>query len=467
MQTLIQNGTIVNAGGRLRGDVLIDGERIAAVGADLRAPGAQTIDAEGLYILPGGIDVHTHLELPVSGTVASDDYFTGQRAAAFGGTTTNIDFAIQPAGGSLRDGIAQWLHKAAGKACIDYALHANIARFRDDLLDELPGLIADGVTSLKMLMAYKGSVMVDDAALFKTLRRCADTGMLPMVHCENGDAIDLLQREAAARGQFAPRYHAATRPDWCEGEATHRAISLAAMAGSPLYVVHMTCAKSLDALRYGRARRVPVVGETCTQYFFFTRDHLAAPGFEGAKFVCSPPFRAAADQDALWQAIADRTLSVVATDHCPFYFDGGPHNAHGKELGRDDFRRIPNGVPGIEERMRLLWHFGVGSGRLTPERFVELTATAPARVFGLHPRKGAIVPGADADILLWDPEQAHMFAAATQQTRCDYTLYEGWPTRGGPRAVYLRGRPIVENGEWRGAAGAGQFIRRGLADWRV
>lgn len=448
-------------------DVLIDGETIAAIGANLSAGGADSVDASGLFVLPGGIDVHTHLDLPVSGTVSSDDFYTGQRAAAFGGTTTHIDFAIQPRDGSLRDGVEAWQRKADGKACIDYGFHANVSNFRDELLDELPGLLADGVSSIKLLLAYKGSVQVDDTALFKTLRRCAGSGMLPLVHCENGDAIDVLARDAASRGLTQPTYHAATRPDWCEAEATHRAIMLAALAGSPLYVVHMTCAKSLDALRYGRAQGVSVVGETCPQYFFFTRDNLAAPDFEGAKFVCSPPFRTAADQAALWQAVADGTLSVVSTDHCPFYFDGGKFGAKGKELGRDDFRRIPNGVPGIEERMRLLWHFGVGTGRLTPARFVELTATNPARIFGLYPRKGVIVPGADADIVLWDPAQRHTFSAATQKTRSDYSLYEGWQTIGGPRTVFLRGRAIVEGGQWRGAPGTGQFLRRGPTEWRA
>ncbi len=467
MLTIIKHGAVITSGATVTADVLVDGETIAAVGPDLNAAGAEIVDAAGLFVLPGGIDVHTHLELPVSGTVSSDDFFTGQRAAAFGGTTTHIDFAIQPYGGSLRAGIDAWHAKARDKACIDYSFHANVADFHDELLDELPSLIAHGITSIKLLLAYKGSVMVDDGALFKTLRRCADLGMLTMVHCENGDVIDILARDAAADGFTAPRYHAAVRPHWCEAEATHRAIMLAATAGAPLYVVHVTCATALDALRYGQARGATVLGETCPQYLFFTADNLAAPEFEGAKFVCSPPFRTEADHGALWGALTDRTLAAVSTDHCPFFFDGPRAGVLGKELGRSDFRRIPNGVPGIEERMRLLWHFGVGVGRITRERFVELTATNPARVFGLYPRKGAIMPGADADLVLWDPRQPHTCAAATQHARTDYSLYEGWRTIGGPARVYLRGRLIVDGERWLGAAGAGRFIPRGLPDMAV
>lgn len=467
MPTLIRHGLVVSPSGTIAADVLIDGETIAAVGPGLSAPGAEMVDASGMLLVPGGIDVHTHLELPVSGTVSSDDFFTGQRAAAFGGTTSHIDFAIQPRGGSLRAGIDAWHAKARDHACIDYSFHANVADFRDDLLDELPGLMDDGITSIKLLLAYKGSVMVDDAALFKTLRRGADLGVLTMVHCENGDVIDILARDAAARGHMAPRYHAEVRPHWCEAEATHRAIMLAAAASAPLYVVHMTCRSALDALRNGRANSVNVLGETCTQYLFFSADHLDAPDFEGAKYVCSPPFRTEADHEALWGALTDRTLAVVSTDHCPFYFDGPRAGALGKELGRNDFRRIPNGVPGIEERMRVLWHFGVGAGRMTRERFVELTATNPARAFGLYPRKGAILPGSDADIVLWEPQHKHTFSAATQHTRTDYSLYEGWQTVGGPQRVYLRGRLIVDGECWLGASGSGRFIRRGPPDMTV
>lgn len=459
--TLIQNGTIITASDMYRADVLIDGEQIAQMGHNLRADDAQVIDASNLLVMPGGIDVHTHLELPVSGTVSSDDFFTGQRAAAFGGTTTHIDFAIQPRGGTLHDGIAQWHRKAAGKACIDYSFHANVADFNDALLDELPALVNEGITSIKLLMAYKGTLQVDDTALFKTLRQCADLGMLTMVHCENGDAIDILVKDALANGQVDPRYHALTRPEWCETEATLRAVMLAGMADAPLYVVHVTCEGALDMLCYGREKGFPVMGETCVQYLFFTQDNLAAPDFEGAKYVCSPPFRKTKDQQALWRALSSGLLQAVSTDHCPFFYDGTqPGATRGKELGEGDFSKIPNGVPGIEDRLMTLWDRGVNGGHLSANRFVELTATNPARIFGIYPRKGTLAVGSDADLVLWDPNALHTISARTMHMRTDYNLYEGWQVRGRPSKVFLRGKLIVDGERWLGEAGQGQFIKR-------
>jgi dihydropyrimidinase len=468
MLTLIKHGTLITASDAYVADLLIDGERIAQIGADLQAADAHQIDATGLLVMPGGVDVHTHLELPVSGTLSADDFFTGQRAAAFGGTTTHIDFAIQPRDGSLRDGIAQWHSKAEGKACIDYSFHANVAAYRDDLLLELPALVNEGITSIKLLMAYKGTVQTDDVGLFKTLRAAAACGMVTMAHCENGDVIDLLVREALAQGHTTPRYHYLTRPAWCEAEATGRAIALSAIAHAPLYVVHVTCEGALTQINLARQQGLPVWGETCPQYLCLTQDALDTPDFSGAKFVCSPPLRTARDQQALWHALASGLLSVVSTDHCPFFFNGqdpqrceNPAGLIGKERGRDNFSLIPNGVPGIEERLMILWHEGVNGQRLSPTRFVELMATNPAKLFGLYPRKGTLAVGSDADLVLWDAAQAHTCNAQTQHTRADYNLFEGKTVRGKPRKVFLRGQLIVAGDEWLGAAGQGRFIKRG------
>ena len=460
MLTLIRNGTLVTASDTFAADLLIEGERIAQIGANLRADDAQAVDATGLLIMPGGIDVHTHLDGDSGVARNSDDFFTGQRAAAFGGTTTHIDFATQPKGGSLRDGIELYHRKAADKACIDYGFHATITDFHDELLRDLPALMNDGITTLKILMAYKGRVMVDDTGLFKSLRAAAACGMVTMVHCENGDVIDILIKDAVAKGQTAPRYHYLTRPAWCESEATGRAIALAAMAHAPLYIVHMTCAGALAQLQMAKDKALPIWGETCPHYLCLTSDALDAPDFSGAKFVCSPPLRTVTDQQALWQALSSDLLSVVATDHCPFYFDGAKFGTKGKEMGRDDFSKIPNGAPGIEERQMLLWHEGVNVGRLSANRFVELTATNPAKQFGLYPRKGTLAIGSDADLVLWHPQQTHTISAQTNHMRIDYTLYEGKSVRGKPQKVFLRGQLIVDGEQWFGRAGGGKFLRR-------
>jgi dihydropyrimidinase len=476
MLTLIQHGTLVTAADTATADILIDGERIAQIGIDLRVDNARSIDATDLLVMPGGVDVHTHLELPVSGTVSSDDFFTGQRAAAFGGTTTHIDFAIQPQGGSLHGGIAQWHDKAQSKACIDYGFHANVTNFHDDLLRELPALVNEGITSIKLLMAYKGAVQTDDVGLFKTLRAAGECGMLTMVHCEHGDVIELLVKEAIAQGHIAPRYHYLTRPAWCESEATSRAIALAAIAHAPLYIVHMTCEGALNQLSLALQHGLSVWGETCPHYLCLTQDALDTSDFSGAKFVCSPPLRTPHDQQALWSALSSGLLSVVATDHCPFFFDGqnltGLHAARlsglppitiGKERGRDNFSLIPNGVPGIEERLMILWHVGVNGGRISANRFVELTATKPAQLFGLYPRKGTIAVDSDADLVLWDAQQTHVIGVETQHTRTDYNLFEGKQVQGKPRKVFLRGQLIVDGDQWLGAAGQGRFIKRSVS----
>ena len=459
MRTLIQGGTVVTASDSYEADVLIEGEKIVAIGRGLAAD--TTIDATGKYVIPGGIDVHTHLDMPFGGTVSSDDFFTGHRAAAFGGTTTHIDFAIQPKGATLRETLDQWMARAEGKAAIDYGFHLAITDLPDSIMEEIPRCVEWGVTSLKLFMAYKGALMVDDATLFRAMEQAAKHGLLICVHAENGDAIDILVEQALAAGNTEPRYHALTRPPELEAEATNRAIRLAEVAGAPLYVVHLTNAGALEAVRLARTRGKPIYAETCVQYFFFTKDDLARPGFEGAKWVCSPPYREKSDQEALWQGVATNELQVISTDHCPFFFEGGVDGRPaGKELGKDSFAKIPNGCPGIEDRMMVLYTEGVRGGRFSINRWVELCCTNPAKLFGMYPQKGVIAPGADADIVVWDPEATHTIRAETQHQRTDYNLYEGMEVTGVPSVVLSRGRVLVRDGQWEGEQGAGRMVKR-------
>jgi dihydropyrimidinase len=461
MGVLIQNGNIITASDAIQADLLVDGEEIALIGRNLPAEGHEVIDAAGKLLLPGGIDVHTHLELPFGGTLSSDDFFTGHQAAAFGGTTSHIDFAIQPKGGSLREGVETWRQKAEGKAAIDYGFHMAITDLRPEVMDEIPSLVEEGITSLKLFMAYKGVLQVDDVTLFRSMMKAAEHGQLIMVHAENGDVIAELTEITLARGQYEPIYHAKTRPATVEGEATGRAVALAGVAGAPLYVVHMTCREALEQLALGRAKGFPVMGETCTQYMFIFEDDLARPGFEGAKFVCSPPMRTPADAEALWKALAGNALQVVSTDHCPFWYEGGVQGRlAGKELGKGSFAKIPNGVPGIEDRMPVMWHYGVNGKRFNPNRFVEITSTNPAKIFGLYPRKGVIAVGSDADIVVWDPTKEHTISAGTHHMNTDYNLYEGMAVQGWPVRVLLRGRTIVDGDRWLGKDGTGQFLHR-------
>lgn len=454
MRTLFRHGTIVTASETYQADLLVDGERIAAIGRDLPADGATVVDASGRYLLPGGIDVHTHLDMPFGGTTSADDFHTGHVGAAFGGTTTHLDFVIQPKGASLRQALDLWQTKAAGKACIDYGFHIAITDLTPAVLAEIPRLPEWGVSSVKLFMAYKGALQVDDATLFAVFQQTGPAGILAMVHAENGDAIDALIQQAVAAGNLAPKFHALTRPAELEGEATGRAIALAAVAGAPLYIVHLTCELALQQVRAAQARRARVWAETCIQYFFFTADDLARPGFEGAKYVCSPPFRTPSDHEALWGGVRDGSLCVVSTDHCPFNYGTQ------KSLGQDNFAKIPNGVPGIEDRLMVLHQAGVRGGRISLNRFVELTATNPAKLFGLYPRKGSLVVGADADIVLFDPDRERTLSAKTHHMRMDYNLYEGMRVRGVPAAVWVRGRQVVDGDRFTGAPGSGQFLRR-------
>ena len=460
MRTVIAGGTVVSASDTFPADVLIEGEKIISIGQQLS--GDTTIDATGKYVIPGGIDVHTHLDMPFGGTVASDDFFTGHRAAAFGGTTTHVDFAIQPKGASLRETLDLWHAKANGKAAIDYGFHLAITDLPDAVMQEIASVPEWGVTSLKLFMAYKGALMVDDATLFRAMEQAAQHGLLIMVHAENGDAIDILVRQALEAGHTEPKYHALTRPPELEAEATNRAIRLAEVTGAPLYVVHVTNAGAVEAIRLARGRgRAPIYGETCVQYFFFTKDDLARPGFEGAKWVCSPPYREKSDQEDLWRAVSVNELQVISTDHCDFWYEGGKDGKPaGKELGIGDFSKIPNGCPGIEDRMMVLYTQGVRAGRFSLNRWVELCCTNPAKLFGMYPQKGVLAPGSDADIVVWDPAAAHTISAKTQHQRTDYNLYEGMQMTGMPAVVLSRGRVLVQGDLWQGEQGAGRFIAR-------
>ena len=485
MGTLFRNGTIITASDMYQADLLVEGETIALIGQHIDAGGHEVVDCSGKYLMPGGIDVHTHLDLPFGGTISNDDYDVGHMAAAFGGTTCHIDFVIQPIGGSLADGLATWRKKAEGIAQIDYGFHMAVTDLRDDVMKEIPSMVDEGITSLKVFLAYKNVFQVDDDTLFRAMQVAAEHGMIVMVHAENGDVEALLTPRLLAEGKTDPKYHAASRPPEIEGEATNRAVVLAGLANCPLYVVHITCESAIEALRRGRKLGYPVMGETCTQYFHVTvDDHLALPGFEGSKYVCSPPVRSHHDHEVLWQAVRDGTLQAVSTDHCDFWYDGGhgpwqewmdshpegewvayekqdpSYRRPGKELGKGNFARIPNGMPGIEDRLMVGWELGVNQGRISPNRFVELHSTNPAKIFGMYPRKGTLSVGSDADIVVWDPDKDYIMSVETTHMRVDYNVYEGMPVKGQPVQVYQRGKKLVDGEQWLGKNGDGQFIAR-------
>jgi len=464
MKILIKEGTLVTAEGSKVADLLIDGEKIQQVGQNLQTMDIDVIDASGKLVLPGGVDPHVHLDLPMFGTVSSDDHYTGTKAAAFGGTTTVIDFVSfdYP---TFRESVDAW-HIKAEKAAVDYSAHMNLTRFNNTIAAELPSLPGMGITTVKTFTAYNGRLRLDDGSIFKALRLARDNGMLVMLHAENGDVIDLLVAEALAAGHTTPDWHARTRPAWGAVDSTLRAFALAAMAGAPLYLVHMNVAGEVDMLRYAREHGIQAMGETCPQYLFFTEDDLRRP--DGAKWICSPPVRSIVDNSRLWEGLQGGTIQAIGTDHCPFFYDGRKPVLYegklvaipGKELGRDDFTKIPNGLPGVQDRLPVLWTSGVRSGKLTPEQFVSLTSTNPAKIFGLYPRKGSLFPGADADFVIWDPEKKVKYGVAISQQRTDYNLYEGWELVGYPEKVFLRGRLIVDGEKWLGNAGGGQFLKR-------
>jgi dihydropyrimidinase len=455
MSILIKGGRVITAADDYVGDVYVEDERISLIGESLDQAADKVIDASGKYVLPGGVDPHTHLDMPFGGTVTIDDVESGQTSAAFGGTTTHVDFIIQPQGSSFADALEEWRGKANGKQVIDMGYHMAVTDLKEGgTLEELASLPEQGITSYKLFMAYKGALMVDDETLFKTMQVAADTGALVMVHAENGDAIDVLVKEALAAGHTEPKYHALTRPPETEGEATNRAIQLARVAGSPLYVVHVSCAESVEPIQLAREKGWNVWGETCTQYFFIDYTFLERPNFEGGKYVYTPPPRDKANQEVLWNAVRTDTLSAISTDHCAFLWDGQ------KTIGKDDFSKIPNGGPGLENRLQMIHEFGVRGGRISLNRMVELLSTNPAKLFGLYPRKGTIAVGSDADIVVFDPEKQVTISASTHHSKSDYNLFEGTEVTGVPEVVLLRGSVLVENDELVASPGVGQFIAR-------
>jgi dihydropyrimidinase len=460
MRTLISNGTIVTSEGSSVADVLVDGETIALIGADLGGAGItadETIDASGKYVIPGAIDVHTHMELPFGGTFAKDTFETGTRAAAFGGTTTIVDFAVQSRGASLREGLDAWHAKAEGNAVADYGFHMIMSDVNDETLKEMDQLVAEGVPDFKLFTAYPGVFYSDDGAIFRAMQQTSKNGGLIMMHAENGIAIDIVANQTAESGMTDPYYHGVARYSIFEGEATNRVIRLAEAAGVPVYIVHLSSRDALNEVRAARDRGAMAFAETCPQYLFLSLEDMKN-GFEGAKFVCSPPLRPKDHWDDLWTGLIKDDLQLVATDHCPFDFEGQ------KELGRGDFRKVPNGLPGVEDRVDLLHDGGVVGGRITRERWVELISTAPARLFGMYPRKGTVSVGADADLVVYDPNRRHTISARTHHMDVDYSCYEGREVQGASDVVLSRGSVIVRNGEFTGKKGAGRFIKRSTAD---
>ncbi len=452
MSILIKNGTIVTAADTFTGDVLIEGETVAAIGAKLEATADRVIDASDRYVIPGGIDVHTHLDMPFGGSQSADDFETGTIAAAHGGTTSLVDFAIQDHGKSLREGWETWMAKAEGKATIDYGFHLILREFNHELGLEMAEMVNEGVTTFKLFTAYPGVFLMDDGDIFKTMQRASEVGAMVCIHAENGRMIDTLVAQAVAAGNTAPHFHALTRPARAEAEATARTIALAEVAGARVYIVHLTCAEALEEVVRARKRGVDVYAETCPQYLYLNYENYLEPDFGGAKYVMSPPLRDAARQDELWQGLAENALQVVSTDHCPF-----PMSA--KRMGEHDFTKIPNGAPGIETRMSLMYD-AVHEGRLSLNRWVEVTATAPAKLFGMYPRKGTLVPGADADIVVFDPSAIRTLTVSKLHMNVDYSPYEGRVVHGATETVLSRGEVIVDKGTFTGKPGRGRYIRR-------
>ncbi|MFE6905023.1 dihydropyrimidinase [Streptomyces erythrochromogenes] len=462
-RTLISGGLVVTASDELHADVLIEDGRVAALVAHgSAAAGAwtaeRTIDATGKYVIPGGVDAHTHMELPFGGTSASDTFETGTRAAAWGGTTTIVDFAVQSVGHSLREGLDTWYAKADGNCAVDYAFHMILSDVNEGTLKEMDLLVGEGVTSFKLFMAYPGVFYSDDGQILRAMQRGAANGGLIMMHAENGIAIDVLVEQALARGETDPRHHGEVRRVLLEAEATHRAIQLARVAGSPLYVVHVSAEEAVAELAAARDKGLPVFGETCPQYLFLSTDNLAEPDFQGAKYVCSTPLRPKEHQAALWRGLRTNDLQVVSTDHCPFCFRGQ------KELGRGDFSKIPNGLPGVENRMDLL-HQAVVDGHISRRRWIEIACATPARMFGLYPKKGTIAPGADADIVLYDPHAEQVISAETHHMNVDYSAYEGKRITGRVDTVLSRGELVIDRREYTGRAGHGAFVHRSTCQY--
>ncbi|PRH79193.1 dihydropyrimidinase [Streptomyces solincola] len=462
-RVLIRGGLVITAAEETRADVLIEDGKVAALAAQGSSAAdswtaERVIDATGRYVIPGGVDAHTHMELPFGGTFASDDFETGTRAAAWGGTTTIVDFAVQSRGGALREGLDAWHAKAEGRCAVDYAFHMILSDVNESSLKEMDLLVDEGVTSFKLFMAYPGVFYSDDGQVLRAMQRGAANGGLVMMHAENGIAIDVLVEQALARGESDPRHHGEVRKVLLEAEATHRAIQLARVAGAPLYVVHVSAEEAVAEIAAARDKGLPVFGETCPQYLFLSTDNLAEPDFEGAKYVCSTPLRPREHQAALWRGLRGNDLQVVSTDHCPFCFAGQ------KELGRGDFSKIPNGLPGVENRMDLL-HQAVVDGHISRRRWIEIACATPARMFGLYPKKGTIAPGADADIVVYDPHTAQVLSARTHHMNVDYSAYEGRTLTGQVETVLSRGRVVLDGRQYTGSAGHGRFTPRSTCQY--
>jgi len=453
MSILIKNGRVITAEQDYFADIFVEKDKITTLGANLTLQADKVIDAKGKYVIPGGIDVHTHMDMPFGGTTSSDDFETGTRAAAFGGTTCLIDFAIQSKGTKMREALDIWWMKGQ-KATIDFGLHMIVTDLPEAHLEDLNEMVREGVTSYKLFMAYPNVLMVDDATIFRAMRQTGNNGALVCMHAENGGVIDLFVQKALAEGKTAPIYHALTRPTTAEAEAVNRAIALAQMAGAPVYIVHLSSADALEKVSEARDKGIPVFAETCPQYLLLSIEDLDRPNFEGAKYVFTPPLREKWHQDKLWQGLRNNTLQVVSTDHCPFCFK------EQKEMGRDSFAKIPNGGPGVENRLQLIHHHGVNLKRISLNRWVELVSTTPAKMFGLYPRKGTIAIGSDADLVIWDPNKELTISARTHHMRVDYSMFEGFNVKGDAETVLSRGEVIVDKGKWSGKAGRGEFIKR-------
>lgn len=470
MLTLITNGTIVTEEKSQPADLLFENGRIIKIAEKInREQGMKVVDASGLLVLPGGVDVHVHLDLPMFGTVSSDDHYTGTKAAAFGGTTTVIDFISQDSDDLLKN-VKALKEKAASKAAVDYSFHANITHLTEKVEKDIPLLVKEGITSIKVFTAYNDRLRLQDGEIFKVMRIARDHGILTMLHAENGDVIELMVNEAIAAQHLTPEWHAKTRPSWGAVESVMRASAISAMADAPLYIVHMNAAGEVDMLDYAQKHGLKVFGETCPQYLFFTEDELDRP--DGAKWICSPPMRTQKDQRRLWEGLENGIIQTIATDHCPFFYngskpilyEGNPVAIPGKELGKGDFTKIPNGLPGVGDRMPVLWTEMVVSGKFTPSQFVKMTCASPAKLFGMYPQKGTLQVGSDADLVLWDPQKNVQYGVAFSQQRTDYNLYEGWKLQGFPVSVFSRGELIVDHGSWFGEPGRGRFVSRKLFD---
>jgi len=455
MSTLIKNGRIITAEQDYTADIYIEKDKITTIGAELKINADNVYDAKGKYVIPGGVDIHTHLDMPFGGTTSCDDFESGTRAAAFGGTTSIVDFAVQSKGMKMREALDMWWKKAEGKATTDYSFHMIITDLPDAHLEDMNEMVREGVSSFKLFMAYPGVLMADDATIFKAMKQTAQNGALVCMHAENGSVIDTIVQRTLAEGKTAPIYHALTRPTTAEGEAVNRSIALAEMAGAPVYIVHLSSNDALEKVAEARDRGLPVYAETCPQYLFLSiEENMNKPGFEDAKYVFTPPLREKWHQEKLWAGLRKNTLQVVSTDHCPFCYK------EQKELGRDDFTKIPNGGPGIEHRLQLLYHGGASEGKISLNRWVELCSATPAKMFGLYPRKGTIAVGSDADIVIWDPEKEHTISAHTHHMCTDYSMFEGKKLKGNAETVFSRGEVIVKDDKFLGKPGRGQFVKR-------